>query len=105
MVYSVLCTFTATIDVSLKTKEPETKENKKPFAAEDYVEAEDILLESQRIAVRVNRHRHSASCFPPGAKYCRYQMPRAEVEGTFETEITAEPEIGGPVRKCPNSAP
>ena len=63
------------------------------FAAEALPTADNILVDAARINSRVNRHKHSATCWKAGCKTCRLTYKRQQAEVTYFAGLKKDPNI------------
>ncbi len=99
---------TCEISAEIKAKYPLGKMDFKEqceLSTKSYPEIEDISNDSGLLAMALNHHEHTQTCWKYNAQYCRMGMPQRQTPKTFFAEIHYDETTKKPVRKCAGSGP
>ncbi|MCP4054910.1 MAG: hypothetical protein GY739_18095, partial [Mesoflavibacter sp.] len=75
------------------------------FASESCPKVKDIKKYAETVAIHVQHHEHSWTCWKDNAKTCRMGMPQSQADKSYFAEIWADPKTNKPAKKFPPTEP
>ncbi len=100
--------FTELIDSHITCEIPDEIKKKHPnkedrvFASESCPDVKDIQNDAANIAISLQCHKHTFSCWKNGAQSCRLGIPQPQSDESHFTEICCDPLTNKPARRFPN---